>query len=381
MKYSLLISLTCLTAVACSTSEGTVLNEPIHYQVVANLDAMKEQENRILAYYNGWERETGLNLPSSSFSIIVIHPDKNAYENSLTITMPEVWGSPIGDQKSLFHKRNNEDLKRVILGSNPKTVTSDFDAPADRGIGQTKLLVIHDRTGDNAPIIREYSIPARDQRDIKPFNLAIVCDVSSSTGFAACNHQELDIAYGYFIREAVESGGGSFSIWKIGNGRKNAELIYYIGLPKKSPGEQMALLMSQRKSIGEFDFGTEKRPMSAIVQALGLAAENLRERNGDRVIFLLSDGRQVDLTTGLNLERSIPSPEYFLKIINQAGQQPNLSEIEVMMFGLGSHIGNSSADDNGLFKCWEFLFKNSGARRFSIYRSGMSKLQSIIEGD
>ena len=107
----------------------------------------------------------------------------------------------------------------------------------------------------------------------------------------------------------------------------------------------------------------------------------MREKNGRRVVLLLTDGRQVDALSGINLERRVLSPEIFVQRLEQAGQLPDLTGIEVRMYGLGSYISNSASDDHKLKKCWEFLFERCGAKEFSIYRNSISRLQPNLEGD
>ncbi len=365
----------CMVVAGCTTSAGMEVDAPIHYEVIVDADGVKANKTLILSYFKTWERETGLALPYSSFSVIELHPGQNTYAMLINITIPKAWGGRRNNRKAQFHANSTETIKQVIQNGPAVVLSFSPDGLLDHTTGSTKIYVIPNNLSNSWHTVKEYIVSPHNKENIQPFNLSVVCDISDSTHFLACNSNNLAAAYELFVNNALKSGGGSFMVWYVGAGRQSSSRMFFYSVSGRTPGEQMAFMLVKRGEITGLKLPKERGSSSAIVQALGLAADDLKERNGRRVALMLTDGRQVDALTGINLERRIPSPEAFVKVLEQTGQLPDLSGVEVQMYGLGSYVSNSALVDKKLEECWKELFKRCGAKQFDIYWNGISELK------
>lgn len=353
-----------ITAMALgSASQGCVssreVNEPIHMNVFC-LSAAGKQACDIserLSLFNEWIGEA-VSRPHSTFTIWQVGENRKDSHLYFRACVPETWGPGVMEAKAAFVKAVREKVSARHAGSLVGERCSASGSPTT-GIQRIRVLGIGSNMPDN------WKRLSSQPEATKPLHTAIVCDRSSSTLGIACNPDGLIGAFDQWLAESGVAKGASISLYIVGSSRDTTKRAFTLRVPDTELGERFSFILGARAELNPA-LATDAGPnASALAEAISVAVNELRERKGRYRMIVLSDSRQ--FTPGVwNFERSIPTPEGFIKWLKETNLSVNLNNVAVIACGLHNQRGPGARAFDGTHSklvrdTWEHSFRAMGA--------------------
>lgn len=197
-------------------------------------------------------------------------------------------------------------------------------------------------------------------------NFIIICDDSSSAAGYSCNPETLSALGLMWSEKADEAGQGSFQLFLIDRDFDSTSMLFSITYPDHFPGPVTAHKKKWRndfiRSLGEKTRDMPHDKGSAIVE--GIYRSSLRmPKNGETVIFILSDMREVSGDGAFNFERRVPTEKEFTRWLHNRAIIPDFgSSTRIQVCGChpytpGGTSKMTSRNYNQLISLWQAVFK------------------------
>jgi hypothetical protein len=201
----------------------------------------------------------------------------------------------------------------------------------------------------------------------QPIALVAVCDVSDSGSDRTCTAAAIASAATRWAEQAERLPGSSFEVILVGDGRDGVETAMRATVPERWGPNVLAAQRRWREGLVAQARGFTPRPRgSAIVEALGVAAQSLHERrDARRTLLLMSDLRQVTPRVW-NFERGVPRRDLFVRWLTAQRLGASLQGIALRVCGVhpfraSSRVAQTAALDGRRRALWSEVFAEMGA--------------------
>jgi len=204
-----------------------------------------------------------------------------------------------------------------------------------------------------------------------PINVALLLDCSSSVseGRGSIEGDILQIGM-WWAEQGMRRDGGSFEVMIIGRGIDDVTLFF----SKRCPDEFRApVYESKRQWLKDFQAELRGLPSrlptdqgSAVLEAIFRASHRLSESNGEKILIIYSDFRQVN--RDFNFEVSIPDMTMLKRWLRQQNLTPELNGIRLLVIGFKPYPPNATTpkitpEEYGkLYNLWSSLFEEWGVK-------------------
>jgi hypothetical protein len=199
----------------------------------------------------------------------------------------------------------------------------------------------------------------------QPSDVLLVCDGTTS---ARCDEQSVRKSALSFLKKPIP--GSRFTVLAVGCGSDEAEAILQISVPLSwgsgAAEKRRAWQEAEARHLDDLHLRRPRR-CSAVVGTIWRGSRMLQESTKPvREMWIDSDLREASPETGLNFEKSIPSPEEFVRRIRERGLLPDLRGIRVLVY----HVHDDQSPDSrrwtsqqaaALRAAWAAAFKAMGA--------------------
>jgi len=303
VKRAALLPLLSLTACAAAPDA-----EPLHHAVVCTAaDGASCPPAERAAEFDRWAK-AALRRPGSTFSVWRAGSPRGA---TFVACVPERWGSNVMGAKATFLKEG-----RARAGEGGSALPSGC-VPSDEAAARIAVLSADRRHALEAPP--------------EPHHVSVLCDRSSSMLGLSCDADALEAAYDRWLERSGGVTGSTFAIYGVGTSRDSASVLFRLTASARPPGERLVALLEARSKVAA---GLGAAPTgSALAEALDVAAENLKPRQGTKAVLLLTDLRQV--TPGIwNFEVAAPEPAAFTGWLRSSRLLSSLRGVELQTCGL-----------------------------------------------
>lgn len=206
----------------------------------------------------------------------------------------------------------------------------------------------------------------------RKINATMLLDCSSSVSIDRSSLKQGVVEVGRWWAKKAERGGGRFEVLVIGNGIDDLIPVISKICPDSFPYPTKENRREWKREFEkELQGSIKELPSnsgSAILEGIFRATNRLNETDGDKVLIVYSDLRQV--TPGVwNFERSIPEPEVFRGWAKEQYLVPAIQpETRVVICGFKPYQANSDTSKitpvsyGKLREFWLFLFKEWSTR-------------------
>ncbi len=294
-----------LLLAACTAAPDS---EPLHHAVVCTaVDEASCPPAERSAEFDRWAK-AALRRPGSTFSVWRAGGSRGA---AFVACVPERWGSNVMGAKAAFLKEG-----RARAGEGGAALPAGC-VPSDEQATRVAVLSADGRRALEAPP--------------EPHHAAILCDRSDSMLGLACDAKALEAAYDRWLERSGAVTGSTFDVYGVGTSRDSASVLFRVSASSRTPGERLIALLETRSRV---DAGLGGAPTgSALVEALDVAAADLKARQGTKAVLLLTDLRQVTPGTW-NFEVAAPEPAAFARWLRSSRLLPQLRGVELQACGL-----------------------------------------------
>ncbi|MCM2332836.1 MAG: hypothetical protein NDI82_02700 [Anaeromyxobacteraceae bacterium] len=282
--------------------------EPLHHAVVCTAaDEASCPAAERSAEFDRWTK-AALRRPGSTFSVWRVGGPRGAV---FVACVPERWGNNVMGAKAAFLKEG-----RARAGEGGAALPPGC-TPSDEAAARAVVLSAAGRQVLEAPP--------------EPHHAAVVCDRSDSMLGLSCDGKALEAAYDRWLERSGAATGSTFAVYGVGTGRDTASVLFRVAASSRTPGERLVALLEARARVAA---GLGSAPAgSALVEALDVAAGDLKARQGTKSVLLLSDLRQVTPGTW-NFEVAAPEPAAFAAWLRSSRLLPPLRGVELQACGL-----------------------------------------------
>lgn len=209
------------------------------------------------------------------------------------------------------------------------------------------------------------------QTTTKPINLTLLVDCSTSV-MEASHLVETDIfeAANWWGEYAMRNSGGKFEILTIGKAIDDVTLLFSRECPISF---QAPLYKSKKEWFTDFQRDlrrlTNNLPQnrgSAIIEAIFRASQRLSESDGEKILLIYTDLREVN--GYFNFELSIPNKKVVIHWVKKHNLTPRLTDVRVLVAGFQPYPPNSTTrritpkQYGELRTLWLLLFEGWGAQ-------------------
>jgi hypothetical protein len=284
---------------------------------------------QLIPTFDEWARGAVSN--GGTFSVWRAGIDRNATARQFRTCVPDRWRGAVMAAKAEYVVAARAAL-RASLGDAAPVIHGSPDCPDIGGTHRIGLV-----GGTAGATIRVWLHSESDDRTTS-LHVAVICDRSSSTEAIACNRGLLQVAFDHWAGETVAPPSASFSVYLPGTSRDTTRLVYSAHVPRGSPGRRLAYLAGARRELQQLLPKELDSNASALVEAIHVAASELRERTGRYRLVIASDGRQV--SPGVwNFERAVPVPATFIAWLRRTRMLADLREFDVIACGFHHRRG------------------------------------------
>lgn len=288
--------------------------EPFHLHLVCGTFTPKYCSlGRVRSILTAWNETAP---PQSIFSFAMVAEDSETYE-FFAKRNAEPSAKFINNVMGMI--QNARDSEKNYYPESLRFSSKNLYSPGRHQVEIIGKFAGLDKTWKNIPMKTERA----------PIHMAVVCDLSGSTSDFSCSSANLAMALESYLSLGAGVAGDSFSIFLAGKDRETVTLLEdFLVWPGLSYVGRIArfvfysqLIMGPEKDDEFKDWGykwyVEKQVKkheitlgSAVVEAIDVATARLSEKNGQRYLLVISDGRQI--TPGaFDLEKELPSSEEF----------------------------------------------------------------------